>query len=345
MATCRALYRVCARRVSDRRIIRAMPVDADMTNGMASPAIESRHTESSSAFVIDSFLMEAWKEKGSLNLFPIGQIAYVDQDGLLPRISHRDALVPWAEPLDAACEAVRETLAHKASAVLLRGSIPRGTAVAGVSDLDMVIVHTGEVGNQERARLEARGQAISTRYPMVTDVEFLAVPEQEFWCAPRRRWLRFILSHQGLLLAGDDVMGRLPPPRLDGNAVAHDHPGASWMSDWVGHWHDAGSDAERQNVCAWLMKRYVRAAFERIMFDVNGYTRDLYPAAEAISDRCTTYADAVWDACRLAVFPSSDGGTVHRTASAIQALLNDSAMARREARSSLCLRPIGSPRS
>lgn len=264
-------------------------------------------------------------------LLPIGQIAYADADGRLPQVGRPKALAPWRDPLDAACEAVRETLADKAKAILIRGSIPRGTAIPGTSDLDLVIVHTGEIGNWEQENLRANERAIATNFSGVTDVEFLMVSEAEFGSGRKREWLRFILSHQGLTLWGEDLIEGLAPPYLDRRAVAHDRAGARWVFDWVEHWSDAKTEAARRSVCSWLMKRYVRAAFERIIFDLNGYTRDLYPAAEAVANRCPAHADDVWSACRLAVFPSADRDVVHRSASGMQALLDDYGLARRGA--------------
>ncbi|ALN75065.1 hypothetical protein [Aureimonas sp. AU20] len=196
-------------------------------------------------------MVQARKELRSANLLPVGRIAYANEDGFLPWIGYPDAIAPWAEPLRAVCEATRDVLPEKIEAILLRGSIPRSTASAGASDL--ITVHAGEIGAEERARPSECGQAIAADFPDVTEVELLTIPETEFWSERRWEWLRFILSHQGLTLHGIDLIARLPPPRLDRRAVVHDRPGARWMSKWEGHWRDARTEAERRSVCSWLM--------------------------------------------------------------------------------------------
>lgn len=256
-------------------------------------------------------------------LRPIGRIVYANDEGILPRIAFPKNLEPWRDVVDRACDLVDSSLRDKAVAVLGRGSIMRGTAVPKRSDLDLVVIYEGLLSPTERSVLKHCEAEVAEASAMVTEVELLPIPEQEFMVAARWEWMRFTLAHQGLTLRGKDFLPLLPPPKLDERAIAHDRPQARWRMEWRRHWADATNLDERQKVCAWVMKRHVRAAFERIMFDLNGYTRDLHPAASAIADRYPEHAETLWKACRLAIFPVGDLHVVDDVANAMNAVFGN----------------------
>ena len=94
--------------------------------------------------------------------------------------------------------------------VYVRGSVPRGLAQRGVSDLDLLIVVTDGAIVDSAARdaavaLSARWRAEAAR------VDMEPVREREYRSHRDLAYVAFMLKLQALLLWGEDVAATLPP--------------------------------------------------------------------------------------------------------------------------------------
>ena len=72
-------------------------------------------------------------------LRPIGQVTSADAAGVLPRIG-APPLGHWARLASKVSAQLQQQYGSKLFAIALRGSTARGTAVAGVSDLDLLVL-------------------------------------------------------------------------------------------------------------------------------------------------------------------------------------------------------------
>lgn len=238
---------------------------------------------------------------------PIGRILYADRDGYLPQADCSRALPPDWQPLaKAAVEACRTCLGDRFHSVYVRGSVARGTAVPGVSDIDMVALAAGAMPDGANARLDDLAAQLLRQYPIASGVELVVLPEQEFLSATRYRSLRFAISLDGYPLAGRDVRARLARPRLGPEAVMHAHQVPRWRSTALRRLAAEGTEEDVRLTCRWVMKRILRSAFELVMFEINGYTRDLYPCARLAARAFPCRENALWTALDLAVNPTGD---------------------------------------
>jgi len=260
---------------------------------------------------------------------PIGRILYADRDGYLPQTDCAQALPrDWRPLVDGAVGAYRSCLGDRVHSVYVRGSVARRTAVAGVSDVDMVaLVVADERPDGGNARLGDFATELLRRHPIASGIELVAVPLGRFLAMPQYRSLRFAISIGGHLLCGTDVRPQLARPRLGPEAVMHAHEVAQWRQTAVRRLA-AGRMAENvRQTCQWAMKRAVRSAFELVMFDVNGYTRDLYPCARAAAEEYPDKAAAIWRALDLAINPTADAAIVGRALADLTAWLHQEAVA------------------
>lgn len=249
--------------------------------------------------------------RAKMPIRPVGHVLFADRDGYLPRIDGARALdLEWRPVVDAAVAAYRACLGDRLHGVCVRGSVARGTAVPGVSDLDMVALAGDEALDGISASLDECAAELVRRYPIASDVELVVVPVNAFLAASRYRSLRFAVSVGGYPLNGADIRTRLAAPRLGPEAVMHAHEVARWRGTAERQLAAARHDEDVRLACRWVMKRIVRSAFELVMLGLNGYTRDLYPCARAAAREYPDRAAALWAALDLAVNPTSDKALV-----------------------------------
>jgi predicted nucleotidyltransferase len=238
---------------------------------------------------------------------PIGNILYADRDGYLPPIDcSRELPRDWRPAVNAAVEAYRSCLSDRLHSVYVRGSIARGTAVPGVSDVDIVALAVDGAPDGATARLDDFAAELLRRYPIASAFELAVVPLDKFLTTFRFQSLRFAISLSGYPLVGTDVRIRLARPRLGPEAITHAHQVSQWRRAVERRLAAESADADVRLTCRWAMKRILRSAFELIMLEINGYTRDLYPCVRAAVREYPDRAHALWTALDLAVNPSSD---------------------------------------
>jgi uncharacterized protein len=238
---------------------------------------------------------------------PIGRILHADRNGYLPQVDCSMALQPDWQPLaNAALEVCRSCLGDRFHSVYVRGSVARGTAVPGVSDIDIVALAAGEMPDGAHARLDDCADQLLRQYSIASGVELVALPEQEFLAAARYRSLRFAISLGGYPLGGADVRARLARPRLGPDAITHAHQVSHWRRAAIRRLAADDTDENVRLTCRRVMKRILRSAFELVMLEINGYTRDLYPCTRLAAREFPSKAPALWTALDLAVNPTTD---------------------------------------
>lgn len=229
-------------------------------------------------------------------LKPIGRAYSAGDDYSLPRIGAPPDVI-WSTRLAPLLSQIQQRFKADLVSVLLRGSVARGTAVDGVSDLDLVVVVCNP--NQRDLKLALPGSPkLKIEAPQVN-------PDGLLGPDAHKRWLPFNLSFSGWTLYGRDIIAELPPPSLGRHAIAHLPRADRWLSSWEKEFLECSNEARQKMICAWLMKRIVRSLFEAVMIKRRVYTRDIYPCAEIACSDYQEYAEHIWRAAELAVFPTA----------------------------------------
>ena len=113
------------------------------------------------------------RESTEHRILPIGSVLGVDNEGYLVGQSGADKIVaPWDEPVAAIRDAAVEYLGDELHRVYVRGSVSRGAAIEGVSDIDSIIVVKNDpdiITKDWRANLESQ---IALQYPIVKGLDF-----------------------------------------------------------------------------------------------------------------------------------------------------------------------------
>ncbi|MEU6668676.1 nucleotidyltransferase domain-containing protein [Streptomyces sp. NPDC046727] len=165
----------------------------------------------------------------------------------------------------------------------LYGSIPRGTARVGRSDLDLLIALREEPADADRAAVHALGEALDEEFPQIDGVGTLLYSRARLLSDLERYDLAWFVACLCTPLLGDDLAAHLPRYRPD-SLLARETNGD--LARWLPRWREriAGTeDTEeaRRPLVRFMSRHLVRTGFTLVMPRWQGWTSDLREMAEA----------------------------------------------------------------
>ena len=237
----------------------------------------------------------------------------LDQDGFIAREGSLDRVASAFAPVVRAArvaitDAFDSTRLHSA---YLYGSVPRGTAVPGVSDLDLLLALRSAPTAADRAAADALEAALDGAFEQVNGVSLLLFSTDTLLSELERYDLGWMVACLCTPLLGDDLAARLPRYRTS-SELARESNGdlASALTRWRGRaaalpTHDPSThdpdphdpstgtpvagdpgagdpatDAERRRLNRAVTRRIVRTGFTLVMPRWGGWTSDLAESAE-----------------------------------------------------------------
>ncbi len=212
----------------------------------------------------------------------IGRFLGVDQFGhVKPDVAIEHVGAVWT-PLVAY---VRDTLMNRpgVQSVYLRGSIPRGLAIEGISDADFLYVSEN---NFDRADIEL-AQSVEARFDFVKGLELFRLDRSAFdkIRPPQRRpYYHMLLKTQCLLLAGEDIATDIAPFAIGIDMVSHVFALAAEFARLPKLVKQARNRGVEQAMHQWFSRRIVRSGFEITMDRSDRFTRDLYLCHEQFAE-------------------------------------------------------------
>lgn len=237
-------------------------------------------------------------------ILAIGSTLPVDSEGYLAFSPSFDKLqLNWHELLNEMVKVYRAKYGKNLHSVYVRGTVAKGEAIDGISDLDtFAIVHEGEEEVQPEWSKEPR-DALVAIYPFCTGIECIVLPLASLQkIKPPKNinpWQRLIKT-QSLCVYGKDLTPTIPPIK----------PGLEMVSHLFTLQEDLPEEKELATFgkkdCTWLMKRIVRSGFELVMEKSQTFTRDLYPCYAQFARFYPEKEAEMRRALELAVFPTDD---------------------------------------
>jgi uncharacterized protein len=194
-----------------------------------------------------------------------------------------------AAPFEPVVEAVRVRVPEafgpsRLHSAYLYGSIPRGTAIPGVSDLDLQVVLHDEPGDADRAAAEETAAALDAAFPVIDGVGLLLSPVRAVLSAEERHDFGFFVACLCTPLLGEDLAARLPRYRPT-SLLARETNGdlALALPRWRAQAAEAATDEARLRLSRRVARRLVRSAFTLVMPAWGGWTSDLRRSAEVFA--------------------------------------------------------------
>jgi hypothetical protein len=237
-------------------------------------------------------------------ILPLGSCLATDEEGFLVFRPDPAKLQPhWRDLLNEMVKVYRAKYGGNLHSVYVRGTVAKGEAIDGISDLDtFALIHEGEEEVQAGWSKEPR-DALTSIYPFCTGIECIVLPLKSLQkIKPPKNvnpWRRLIKT-QSLCVYGEDLAPAIAPIK----------PGLEMVSHLFSLGEDLPDEKElatfRKKDCTWLMKRIVRSGFELVMERAQTFSRDLYPCYEHFARYYPEKEAEMKRALELAVFPTDD---------------------------------------
>ena len=241
----------------------------------------------------------------------IGQLTSVDASGVLPRLDTAPS-GRWARLATKLSAQLPQQYRSNLLAIALPGSTARGTAVAGVSALDLLVLLNHSATDIPSGSL-LRGHRVKVDLAQSTYPEFMTQPK---WA-----WMRFSLAFSGSVISGPDFISTLPDMTLKPHCIAHLKACERWIAAWEPMFKATAQPEQKKAICQWLMKRMVRSLFEAVMVDLNCYSRDIYPCAKIAAQQFAPQKATIWRAAELAVAPTDQPAAIFAVLDGLSPLL------------------------
>ncbi len=206
---------------------------------------------------------------------------YIEREGALERVprAFRPVVV-------AARDRVREMFGARLHSAYLYGSIPRGTARVGRSDLDLLLALRAEPTEADQEAVRALGAALDKEFPQIDGVGTLLYSRARLLSEAETYDLGWFVACLCTPLLGEDLAEHLPRYRPD-SLLARETNGD--LALLLPRWRERIADADdtddpeeaRRPLVRFMSRHLVRTGFTLVMPRWNGWTSDLAEMAEA----------------------------------------------------------------
>lgn len=237
----------------------------------------------------------------------------LDHDGTIAREGSLDRVAAAFVPVvDAARARIAGTFGRmRLHSAYVYGSIPRGTSVPGVSDLDLLLALHDEPTDADRADAASLEAALDRAFAEIDGVGILLAGTRTLLSDLERHDLGFFVACLCTPLLGTDLAGQLPRYRPT-SLLARETNGdlALALPRWRAHAAGAVTDSERRALGRGAARRLVRTGFTLVMPRWGGWTSDLDESAAHFGRFYPERAEQMRIAAATGRSPSADPGVL-----------------------------------
>jgi len=247
----------------------------------------------------------------------IGRFLQIDENGWLVNDCQSVIPDPWKSIVDVFRQQTEQFLGHHMHSLYVRGSIARGLAISGVSDLDAFAVFKGKIDKSVRKEwLLETATKIKSAFPFCVGIDLDFLDHDLLINSSRGADFRFLIKTQSTCIAGDDLRPALESFAPDLTVAFGCRCLKKDSSDFHNIFLEEVDYSEREIRCEWMMRKLLRAAGEIAMLKHGRYSRDLYLCWESFSEIYPFLSDEMRKVLYFAVNPSTDlapvANLVHR---------------------------------
>lgn len=235
----------------------------------------------------------------------IGDFLPIDEEGYIQNTLSPDNIQEnWKPVVDDVVKAYKEHFGDKVVSVYLRGSVAKGLAIEGISDVDNFAVI-----DLPREELDLSWQKdflieMKNKYPFTDDVEVGVFTLEDF---NQGRNPKMFAKTQGLLVYGENLTKDLPEYKIGRDMVAHGFGLQRGMELNRNHIEkNKDNSGIIKSRCKVMMKRIVRVGMELVMVRANKYTRDLFLCWKEFSRFYPDKSEEMMRALKLSVAPTDN---------------------------------------
>ncbi|MFJ5775038.1 nucleotidyltransferase domain-containing protein [Streptomyces sp. NPDC093094] len=227
---------------------------------------------------------------------------YIEREGSLGGIPHA-----FRPVVAAARDRLLDVLGPRLDSAYLYGSVPRGTARVGRSDLDLLVALRDEPDDAGRDAVQALGADLDRRFGQIDGVGTLLYSRARLLSDLETYDLGWFVACLCTPLLGEDLAEYLPRYRPD-SRLARETNGdlALLLPRWRDRAAAARAPRERLRLVRYTSRHLVRTGFTLVMPRWNGWTSDLHEMAGAFAQYYPERAGQLRSAAVLGYRPSAD---------------------------------------
>ncbi len=236
-----------------------------------------------------------------------GKFWEIDADGFIVNEASPTKIQNiYENSIEAVVRAYRAHVTGSLHSVYLRGTVPRGMAVPGHSDLDTFALVSDNVTTGDLAWPISVETKIIGDCPHLTGVQFEIFSTSDAMTTNEVFEMPFVIKTQTVCVYGDDLSARLPNYRPDATFANIDIIQIKQDIDEAKAFVSAAMTDEHQirYWCKRIMKNVVRTGFSLTIVNEKKYTRDLLPCVQIFARHFPDQAGKMQRALQYAVDPT-----------------------------------------
>jgi uncharacterized protein len=212
---------------------------------------------------------------------------------------------------DAAAELLAEELGPRLHSAYLYGSVVRGNAVPGRSDVDLVAVLRAVPAGEDRARADRVERALVERFPVLFGAGVGLTHLEEVRSPAQRHGLQVFLRELAVCICGEDLRPGLPRTRPSAAVAAGFHDDTHAVLARARQTLATSTDPELiRRACRSASRRMVQVAFAVVMAREGVWATVLEEQAAAVGAAFPRWAEAAGRAAEQGRRPVADAGVV-----------------------------------
>ncbi|QXE02834.1 nucleotidyltransferase [Terribacillus sp. DMT04] len=201
----------------------------------------------------------------------------------------------------------KRKLGSSLHSIYLRGSIPRGLGILGVSDLDTICITKDRMKDTDLAWISKAEEELNNSFPCVSGIEMSVYSIEDVCDTQSFSIIPFMIKTHSVCVLGEDVSSLLPSYKADKTLANHHIVHLKGQIEQARMELQNNEDKEDVlDCCSWIMKIIVRAGLAFVLDYEKHYTRDLYPAYEVFAKHYPQYKANMSQALEYAINPVSD---------------------------------------
>lgn len=234
----------------------------------------------------------------TIEIKPMGSYFETDSNGYLINPTSKEKIQEKWQPVVAdLIHEYQKAYGDKLHSIYIRGSVAKGQAVDGVSDIDTFAYV--ELPKEEITHdwVKDAEKQITSKYDFVSEAEMGASPVSEFQDD-------MIILNQSICVWGKEL--EVLKLKIDNKLAIHSpnfHKRIEWFERFL---EKDESEEEIKRGCVWLMKGLLRVGLEITLEKSHKYTRDLYRCYETFSENYPEREVEMKEALYLALNPTVD---------------------------------------
>ncbi len=244
--------------------------------------------------------MSETPKKQRVEIVPMGSYVALNEEGYIINPTGIDKIQPhWSPIIQETLDFYKETFGEDLKAFFIRGSVAKGQAVDGISDLD-TLAYIHNKARYEDLETASFRNLMTEKYPFVEDVELQYKPTEAI---EEDGWLRI----QALQLYGEPI----PQPKVKPGAEMISNarnivPRMKHSADLIAKLREDPIPGRASMHCVWLMKEFLRIGVQLTYSRSGRFTRDLYLCYKDFAEYYPEQAENMYEVLDLALNPTED---------------------------------------